>query len=527
VTGHTVSDHAWLRRVSDYHSGGVSDAERAAVEVHLATCADCQQTLAEYRRFYALARSPLRLGPPSPPIMREQPMRQTTERFDAPPGGRPPDPRTPRRRLYVTAAAGLAAALVVAGFLAVFAGRLEPRGGHPSATATHSATPSIMPTASPVPTVNVSTLPPPGTGYVQVGPSWARFLTFAPSAPSTAYACGDTTISADATHNSGPIALAASTDGGHTWQTRATPAVDGECQISVDPSNPADLIMLTATCAGTSDTCQPAPVHAFRSSDGGGNWAAATAPQGAAWDFSKQMVWLGSTLFVPLQTGLARSDAGGPFGFIPVARYEVGPDITSSSDVRPVDLFTANGRLFVELSVCDLQNEAAPCRVDYAVTDAAAASWTGIGMRFQSLDVTVSASGADSHTLLGNLYPADSTQPLTYLPVLTSTDGGASWTELPAYASPLLCCSNYNSVQLLAGRPQAAAAAPDGTVLVYLIVIGGGGAGGIYALAPGSPGWRYVMAPPSESFAAFQFDLAGHPAAIWGVTANGLQYRRV
>jgi hypothetical protein len=53
--------HPWLRRVSDYHSGGVSAAERAAVLAHLAECDECQQALATYRRFYALTRSPLRL----------------------------------------------------------------------------------------------------------------------------------------------------------------------------------------------------------------------------------------------------------------------------------------------------------------------------------------------------------------------------------------------------------------------------------------------------------------------------------
>jgi streptogramin lyase len=54
--------HPWLRRVSDYHSGGVSAAERAAVEAHLAECAECQRALAAYQRFYILAHSPLRLG---------------------------------------------------------------------------------------------------------------------------------------------------------------------------------------------------------------------------------------------------------------------------------------------------------------------------------------------------------------------------------------------------------------------------------------------------------------------------------
>ena len=57
--------HDWLKRVSDYHSGSVGDAERAAVEAHLATCQQCQEAFAMYRRFYSLLRSPLRLGPPS------------------------------------------------------------------------------------------------------------------------------------------------------------------------------------------------------------------------------------------------------------------------------------------------------------------------------------------------------------------------------------------------------------------------------------------------------------------------------
>lgn len=55
----TEAHEGWLRRVSDYHSGGIDADERAQVEAHLATCVECQEALAMYRRFYALARSPL------------------------------------------------------------------------------------------------------------------------------------------------------------------------------------------------------------------------------------------------------------------------------------------------------------------------------------------------------------------------------------------------------------------------------------------------------------------------------------
>ncbi len=61
----TDMHEGWLRRVSDYHSGGIGAAERAQVEAHLATCAECREALAMYQRFYALARSPLALGVPS------------------------------------------------------------------------------------------------------------------------------------------------------------------------------------------------------------------------------------------------------------------------------------------------------------------------------------------------------------------------------------------------------------------------------------------------------------------------------
>jgi hypothetical protein len=154
----TASSHAWLRRVSDYHSGGVSDAKRIAVQDHLATCAECQEALAMYRRFYTLLRSPLRLGAPSPHFD------ESTTILDAGPshsqpgwrsGG--PTPRGPRnRRALAGVAAALAAVLVIAGFIGIFVSRLHP----PTVAGTPTAQPSVTPeptgtaesTASPQPT---------------------------------------------------------------------------------------------------------------------------------------------------------------------------------------------------------------------------------------------------------------------------------------------------------------------------------------------------------------------------------------
>ncbi len=159
--------HAWLRRLSDYHSGGISDAERVAVEAHLATCAECQEALAMYRRFYTLLRSPLRLGAPSahfdePTTILEAGTARSQPGW-RPDGSAPRDPR--RRRALAAIAAVLAAVLVIAGFVAVFAPRLHPP--------TVASTPTAQPSASPEPTTTpkpTGTPPPQPGGFICANP---------------------------------------------------------------------------------------------------------------------------------------------------------------------------------------------------------------------------------------------------------------------------------------------------------------------------------------------------------------------
>jgi len=47
----------WTDRLSEYVDGELATGERAALETHLATCADCRATLEELRRVVARARS--------------------------------------------------------------------------------------------------------------------------------------------------------------------------------------------------------------------------------------------------------------------------------------------------------------------------------------------------------------------------------------------------------------------------------------------------------------------------------------
>src|SRR5262245_11499771 len=148
----TTTRHAWLRRVSDFHSGDVNQAERAAVEAHLATCAECRAALALYRRFYELAATPSRLGSPSPVGIAERPPRMTVgQPSSAQVSTRWRSPRDPRRPRALSVAAAAAAVLLVAGFLALFAPRLSNRAPQPATTPT--LTPSTI-TPTPLPTLD-------------------------------------------------------------------------------------------------------------------------------------------------------------------------------------------------------------------------------------------------------------------------------------------------------------------------------------------------------------------------------------
>ena len=51
-----MSTH-WTERLSEYHDGGLTPAEHATCELHLAECADCRDTLAELAGVIAAARA--------------------------------------------------------------------------------------------------------------------------------------------------------------------------------------------------------------------------------------------------------------------------------------------------------------------------------------------------------------------------------------------------------------------------------------------------------------------------------------
>jgi hypothetical protein len=163
----TETHEGWLRRVSDYHSGGIDPDERARVKAHLATCAECEDALAAYRRLYALARSPLSLGAPSDVLSQRRsvverafllrwPRRSATSSeagFD--------EQNIKRNRTRAGLAAGLVAALLIASFVALLAPRLGGPGVTPAPTSTATLTPQPDPTIPPTPGPTLTATPVP------------------------------------------------------------------------------------------------------------------------------------------------------------------------------------------------------------------------------------------------------------------------------------------------------------------------------------------------------------------------------
>jgi hypothetical protein len=121
----------WIDKFSDYLDDELAPGERAAVEAHLAGCADCARTLDELRRVVEQARS-LRPRPPAADLWPGVADRLTTEAR----------PTNVRRRLVSFTMPQLAAAAVLiaalSGAVAFLGGRLAAVHDSRQQTVAHS-----------------------------------------------------------------------------------------------------------------------------------------------------------------------------------------------------------------------------------------------------------------------------------------------------------------------------------------------------------------------------------------------------
>jgi photosystem II stability/assembly factor-like uncharacterized protein len=465
----TETHEDWLRRVSDYHSGGIVEDERARVEAHLATCAECREALAMYQRFYALARSPQALGAPRaelaerPAVRAPSPLRirQTPMEQGAPP--------TWSGRARVGLAAGLVAALLIGSFLAVFSLRHNGLVAQPTPTPLGTFTPLPNTTATPqaVAPADWTQVPLDGVGGV---PS----VTFSPTAPLTGYGCN---IAANHA-----TSVSVTRDGGSHWANVGGVGRAGSCLISVNPYNAQDVAIVMPDL----------PYGVYRSFDGGEHW-------GLDIDYSAQgsfqlWGWAGSRLLLVTKTGTGKNAKTHLFSSTTATRAtqldSVG--VLGGFTLQQVYLLAgpASGNL---IYVVDGPAGASVAQGRALFSADGGSSWaettfTRDGARVQP--VAFSADGSAIAAVDGSL-------------LSLSSDGGRTWQQPTAFAG--VGEIDYRSLFLVSGSTVVAISTnfDQGDRNIYTITAGR------------THTWAKTPVPAGGRLVAVALGLDGLPASYW------------
>lgn len=327
------------------------------------------------------------------------------------------------------------------------------------------------------------TAPSPGLPAAQqwsnAGPDFAQVITFAPSAPSTGYACGS------AGRAGRTLALGMTRDGGKTWNALSTNVVGQTCALSVAPAAPNDIALAVAQCPTTCAT--PAAVALYRSSDGGATWAQATLPQGG---FGLVLGWAGTTLFAvtndPMHP-LAVSVGGQPFALQDdLARFP-----------GQIDFLGAVGTtMYAEL--------AAPTGGSPTVAQSSDGGmiWSQVTLSDPPFPITFARPSADGKWLIG-LEQTDT--------LVLSGDGGQRWQSEPAFPS-----GQTLTASIFVAR------APDGSLVALTHAAHlSSTTQTLITLAPGASTWQPFAAnlPASTTPRALTWDSHGHPLALWATSS--------
>ncbi len=389
----------------------------------------------------------------------------------------------------------------------------QPPVGAPVSAALSTATPSGR--SSVVSSLQVQTpVLQPGDGWIPAGPSEAQHIVFAPSNPAIAYTCGAPGFSSMT--NPVSIAVEVSYDHGNTWQLSKTPALGVVCDITVDPTDAADVTLAAITESpdrtATPAAITPSALELYRSLNGGENWRPWPLPTSAEGRTARftwtSWAWAGATLFAaPYAAGergytrLAASVQRKPFAWV----QQNGLFAGAPSDAGINDLFGTQTTLYVDLySQSQCGGSGDNCRRIMWTHDNGA-SWSQFTGQFQGRRIyplQFQASGGRS--LFGvALDPTDPTgEARTYL---RSEDDGVTWRPL---VSPPQSLYIGQIVQV-----------PDGTTYADLGPFPGADSvqPGIYALATSATSWRFVAPDPGgyESISV-TWNEQGHALALWG-----------
>jgi hypothetical protein len=358
-----------------------------------------------------------------------------------------------------------------------------------------------VPTATLVPTATVEALhASPSQGWVTVPVlSFAENIAFAVSDPLTGYVCGNTQIETGS-NASNTLAVSVTHDGGRTWSAPTLTSAHGVgCDLSINPSNPTDLVMDAWSCY---PLCGQAPPRPYRSHDGGMTWTALTldptqwpATSETNW-FVSPAVWIGSTAYFAVETlGEVRSIPRPPHAFVTntsgsllTAPNDAMYSVVTDPNAIPRSIWAHGSMLGVELT----------SDVNYAnnyfvkSTDGGA-SWQ-----------TFTPAGADRYLNANDgVIGADNSD------YVESSDGGLTWRQLPAPPMGNLAVTGQGPFDTA-----------DGSVLVA------GAQYDVWLLNPDASTWQNV-APlktggylTAQQILDFSTDASGHPVIAWGQAAR-------
>lgn len=392
---------------------------------------------------------------------------------------------------------GGAAALVVVGLLATVLMHMGSGPGGSSTGRVAVQTPTVRPTA--VPTQPFHT--PADNGWTAFTPTvYSGDVAFAQSSPQRGYLCGQAQTDPD--HR----LFAVTTDGGQSWHSSFSPAQFPSCSLAVSAANPLDVVVNSYVGSFGSDG-PSTYVDSHYSTDGGKTWRAVPIPQGtlpgdgAAWAGSYLYSWVGPSAYASSQqkSSLQVSANGGAFTSIDLSSLLPG-----AQGLNIQGAVGSSDTVYLNLSYtgCSAQT----CQAIVASSDGGQ-HWTQIPN--QSTIALVAVLG---NTLYGHAPDAQNSQdPGEW----TSTDGGASWTQMNL--PPLPGGLNWPTPYCLP--------TPDGTLI-------GGAEGYVAYLRSGTWTVLPVASNMSGVRVAVALDAGGKPKALWAIddgndSSAGIYWRAV
>jgi photosystem II stability/assembly factor-like uncharacterized protein len=321
-----------------------------------------------------------------------------------------------------------------------------------------------------------STAPGIGEGYVPR-------IAFAPSLPTTAYAC--------ILNLNSKIAVSVTHDGGATWQSLGIPlsGSGSPCNITVNPRDPQDVVVND----GNSYT-----IGLVRSRDGGKTWNRPSVGSLAFLSWG----WVGSTLYV----ATVLTDAGSQLTTL-YASADGGPFVRLDKDgklggiaLQMVRFIGGTSSTFF-LQVGQIIQPIG--ETTYASTDGGK-TWTTVTFHDGGRVIHLYDTTPDGQTLVG-VYDTTPSQ------LAISTDAGQTWRRLPNAPNNV---PGFDWLMI----------SPDGTVVATSSNLGSAAANdaSIYEARTGDAQWRVPAVAPNDAYpGAVAWDTSGRPTQVWATHALG------